>query len=136
MLARQMLAATATARPQAALCDHAARTDITLVGADRSYLPITRFSIEQSDGVTAISQYLQRATRWRNSRSRNHIEVIPNFVNCDMYHRDPEAMRASALNTPSPTSAAGASLEFPSGEARADVIEIFDRVQKKFLRGC
>src|SRR5262249_3313694 len=34
-------------------------TDITLVGADRSYLPITRFSIEQSDGVTAVSQFLK-----------------------------------------------------------------------------
>src|SRR5579864_4790912 len=34
-------------------------TDITLVGNDRSYLPITRFSIEQSDGVTAISNYLR-----------------------------------------------------------------------------
>ncbi len=37
-------------------------TDITLVGADPSYLPITRFSIEQSDGVTSISQYLARRT--------------------------------------------------------------------------
>src|SRR5215467_2196448 len=37
-------------------------TDITLVGSDRSYLPITRFSIEQSDGVTAISNYLKRET--------------------------------------------------------------------------
>jgi len=37
-------------------------TDITLVGVDRSYLPITRFSIEQSDGVTAISEYLRTVT--------------------------------------------------------------------------
>ena len=37
-------------------------TDITLVGADRSYLPITRFSIEQSDGVTAVSNFLKDAT--------------------------------------------------------------------------
>ena len=37
-------------------------TDITLVGSDRSYLPITRFSIEQSDGVTAISNYLRDRT--------------------------------------------------------------------------
>ena len=33
-------------------------TDITLVGSNRSYLPITKFSIEQSDGVTSISRYL------------------------------------------------------------------------------
>ena len=38
-------------------------TDITLVGADRSYLPITRYGIVQSDGVTAISQYLKDATK-------------------------------------------------------------------------
>src|ERR1700753_2518580 len=37
-------------------------TDITLVGLDRSYLPITRFSIEQSDGVTSISHYLKEKT--------------------------------------------------------------------------
>ena len=37
-------------------------TDITLVGNDRSYLPITRFGIEQSDAVTAVSQYLKQRT--------------------------------------------------------------------------
>src|SRR5271170_6681491 len=37
-------------------------TDITLVGSDRSYLPITKFSIEQSDGVTAISKHLRERT--------------------------------------------------------------------------
>src|SRR6266702_3752735 len=61
-------------------------TDITLVGLDRSYLPITRFSIEQSDGVTAVSQYL-RARTINVFDIKNHIEVIPNFVNCDEYVR-------------------------------------------------
>jgi len=67
-------------------------TDITLVGADRSYLPITRFSIEQSDGVTAISQYLRERTL-REFDIKRPIEVIPNFVNCDLYKRveDPAA---------------------------------------------
>src|SRR6202050_4645321 len=37
-------------------------TDITLVGTDRSYFPITQFSIEQSDGITTISNYLQTQT--------------------------------------------------------------------------
>jgi L-malate glycosyltransferase len=69
-------------------------TDITLVGANRSYLPITRFSIEQSDGVTAISRYLQERTVTEFG-VRNPIEVIPNFVNCDLYHRDDDpALRA------------------------------------------
>jgi L-malate glycosyltransferase len=61
-------------------------TDITLVGSDRSYLPITRFSIEQSDGVTAISHYLRDRTI-REFEIRRPIEVIPNFVNCDLYKR-------------------------------------------------
>jgi N-acetyl-alpha-D-glucosaminyl L-malate synthase BshA len=62
-------------------------TDITLVGADRSYLPITRFSIEQSDGVTAISTYLKERTQ-REFEIKRPIEVIPNFVNCDVYRRN------------------------------------------------
>jgi N-acetyl-alpha-D-glucosaminyl L-malate synthase BshA len=61
-------------------------TDITLVGQDRSFLPITRFAIEQSDGVTAVSQNLREVTR-REFKVQKPIEVIPNFVNCDRYQR-------------------------------------------------
>jgi len=61
-------------------------TDITLVGSNRSFLPITRFSIEQSDGVTAISSYLQKQTV-KDFDTTRPIEVIPNFVNCDLYNR-------------------------------------------------
>src|SRR5579862_8977918 len=69
-------------------------TDITLVGNDRSFLPITRFSIEQSDGVTAISNYLKEKTIQEFDIKRP-IEVIPNFVNCDLYLRkDDPALRA------------------------------------------
>lgn len=53
-------------------------TDITLVGADRSYLPITRYGLEQSDGVTAISNYLKQATI--EAFQFDRIQVIPNFV--------------------------------------------------------
>lgn len=59
-------------------------TDITLVGVDRSYLPITRFSIEESDAVTAISSYL-RETTLREFQIHRPVEVIPNFVNCDVF---------------------------------------------------
>jgi L-malate glycosyltransferase len=67
-------------------------TDITLVGQDRSYLPITRFGITQSDGVTAISSHLRDRTREAFSidTDRTEIEVIRNFVNCDLYVRKPE----------------------------------------------
>jgi L-malate glycosyltransferase len=67
-------------------------TDITLVGNDRSYLPITRFSIEQSDGVTAISNYLRDRTI-KEFDIRRPIEVIRNFVNCDLYHRSEDQGR-------------------------------------------
>src|SRR4026208_2136867 len=67
-------------------------TDITLVGADRSYLPITRYALEQSDGVTAISNYLKQATIEHFGFDR--IEVIPNFVCQHDYQRHPvEALR-------------------------------------------
>lgn len=59
-------------------------TDVTLVGMDRSYLPITRFSIEESDGVTAISEYLRQVTL-REFDIRREVDLIPNFVNCDVF---------------------------------------------------
>ena len=64
-------------------------TDITLVGSDRSYFPITKFSIEQSDGVTAISTHLQERTM-EFFGIANRIRVNQNFVNCDLYRPDPE----------------------------------------------
>lgn len=62
-------------------------TDITLVGADRSYLPITRYGIAQSDGVTAVSNYLKRATI--ELFQFDHITVIPNFICATDYQRRP-----------------------------------------------
>ncbi len=54
-------------------------TDITLVGRDPSYLPITKFGIEVSDGVTAVSKWLHEETA-KNFATTKAIEVIPNFV--------------------------------------------------------
>jgi N-acetyl-alpha-D-glucosaminyl L-malate synthase BshA len=64
-------------------------TDITLVGIDRSYFPITKFSIEQSDGVTSISEDLRKQTV-EVFGVKNEIRVINNFVNTDIYFPDPE----------------------------------------------
>jgi N-acetyl-alpha-D-glucosaminyl L-malate synthase BshA len=131
MLARQMLA-----------CDHkrASRklpyvttlhgTDITLVGADPSYLPITRFSIDQSDGVTSISQYLAKRTL-EVFEVATPIQVIPNFVNCDMYHRTPEIMQhRTGYAQPDERLLVHLS-NFRPVKRIPDVIEVFDRVQKK-----
>jgi N-acetyl-alpha-D-glucosaminyl L-malate synthase BshA len=65
-------------------------TDITLVGTDRSYFPITKFSIEQSDGVTTISEFMRKRTEEFFGITAP-VEVIHNFVNCDLYQPDPEA---------------------------------------------
>jgi N-acetyl-alpha-D-glucosaminyl L-malate synthase BshA len=65
-------------------------TDITLVGRDESYLPITKFGIEVSDGVTAVSNWLKEetATHFRTEKS---IDVIPNFVDGNRFKRNPSS---------------------------------------------
>lgn len=61
-------------------------TDITLVGNARSYLPITRFSIMESDGITAPSQYLKQATYDKlNVPTSLPIEVIGNFIDGERF---------------------------------------------------
>jgi N-acetyl-alpha-D-glucosaminyl L-malate synthase BshA len=85
LLARQML--TGVQRVPFITTLHG--TDITLVGADRSYFGITKFSIEQSDGITAISENLRRDTV-EIFGVQNEIRVIHNFVNCETYKPDPE----------------------------------------------
>lgn len=80
LLAQQMVAA----RRKLPFVTTLHGTDITLVGADRSYFPITKFSIEKSDGITAISGYLEKRTT-EVFGVANPIRVIHNFVNCDMY---------------------------------------------------
>jgi N-acetyl-alpha-D-glucosaminyl L-malate synthase BshA len=71
-------------------------TDITLVGLDRSYFGITKFSIEQSDGITSISEYL-RARTVEEFGVSNELRVIQNFVNCDMYQPKPGKPSGSTL---------------------------------------
>ena len=131
MLARQMLACDQTRKSRKLpYVTTLHGTDITLVGADPSYLPITRFSIDQSDGVTSISQYLAQRTL-EVFQVATPIKVIPNFVNCDMYHRTPEVM-AQRSNWAKPEEKILVHLSnFRPVKRIPDVIEIFDRVQKQ-----
>ena len=69
-------------------------TDITLVGTDRSYFPITKFSMEQSNGISTISDYMRGKTL-EVFDVRNEIRVIKNFVNCDIYKPDNEKTGAA-----------------------------------------
>ncbi|RMG28696.1 MAG: N-acetyl-alpha-D-glucosaminyl L-malate synthase BshA [Bacteroidetes bacterium] len=61
-------------------------TDITLVGKNQSYEPVVRFSIEQSEGVTAVSKFLRQAT-YDNFQVKKDIEVIYNFVDTRRFKR-------------------------------------------------
>jgi N-acetyl-alpha-D-glucosaminyl L-malate synthase BshA len=130
MLARQMLA-HATFPRHLPYVTTLHGTDITLVGLDRSYLPITRYSIEQSDGVTAISNYLRDRTQ-RVFDVKNKIEVIYNSVNCDVYAPNPkmaEEMRAEYA--PDGQRVLVHLSNFRPVKRLTDVIEIFDRVHKQ-----
>ena len=104
-------------------------TDITLVGNDRSYLPITKFSIEESDGVTAISSYLRDRTV-KEFEIKHPIEVIPNFVNCDLYKRvDDGALRAKWAPNGEPILMHLSN--FRPVKRITDAVEIFARVREK-----
>jgi len=130
LLARQMLAEGPRGR-RLPFVTTLHGTDITLVGLDRSYLPITRYSIEQSDGVTAISNYLRDRTL-RVFDVKNSIEVIYNSVNCDVYRRDPEVVsRLRAEYAPKGERILVHLSNFRPVKRLTDVVEIFDRVRKQ-----
>jgi N-acetyl-alpha-D-glucosaminyl L-malate synthase BshA len=106
-------------------------TDITLVGADRSYLPITRYGIVQSDGVTAISNYLKEATR--EIFQFDDITVIPNFVCQEDYRRQvDEALRSSLAPANEPLLVHVSN--FRPVKRPVDCVEILARVLKKGIK--
>jgi N-acetyl-alpha-D-glucosaminyl L-malate synthase BshA len=129
LLARQMLAA-GPSRRRLPFVTTLHGTDITLVGLDRSYLPITRYSIEESDGVTAISNYLRDITL-KEFEIKNHIEVVYNFVNCDLYVRDKDAPMRRKEYAPDGEKILVHLSNFRPVKRLTDVVEIFDRVRKK-----
>jgi N-acetyl-alpha-D-glucosaminyl L-malate synthase BshA len=71
-------------------------TDITLVGREPSFFPLTRFAIEQSDAVTAVSQWLHQETV-REFAPNCDIRVIPNFVDSEVFVPRPELRAENPL---------------------------------------
>ena len=127
LLARQMLAKAGRRLPFITTLHG---TDITLVGLDRSYLPITRFGIDESDGVTAISSHLRERTR-ENLGITREIEVIRNFVNCDFYVRNPELVAQQRPRFAKPGESLLVHLSnFRPVKRVLDVIETFARVSR------
>ena len=127
LLARQMLATRGRRLPFITTLHG---TDITLVGLDRSYLPITRFGIDESDGVTAISSHLREKTR-ENLGITREIEVIRNFVNCDFYTRNPELVAQQRPRFAKPGEHLLVHLSnFRPVKRILDVVETFARVSR------
>jgi len=83
-IAKEMLRST---RPDIKVVTTLHGTDITIVGQDPSFRPITKFSIEKSDGLTAVSRYLQTETLTTFGCTACRIEVIHNFIDPDVYDR-------------------------------------------------
>ncbi len=97
-LARQILTANGGPVPRVVTTLHG--TDITLLGSNSSYSETVAFSINQSDGVTAVSESL-KADTYRAMRIRQDIQVIPNYVNCGAYTRQaPPGLRERFVNRP------------------------------------
>jgi len=105
-------------------------TDITLVGQDPSYQSITQFSIQKSDGLTAVSEYLRRETVEHFDIPAQRIEVIPNFVDLNLYKRDAHPCHKSRLSRP------GESIIMHVSNFRAvkrvdDAVRVLARVNKQ-----
>ena len=111
-------------------------TDITLVGNDRSFLPITRFSILESDGITVPSHYLKHATYDKlNVSSSFPIEIIPNFVDTELYKPKcelpkKELLLPNCLRTRSNEKVIVHISNFRPVKRVLDVVKIFNEVQK------
>jgi N-acetyl-alpha-D-glucosaminyl L-malate synthase BshA len=125
-LARQILAATGPG-PVPPVITTLHGTDITLLGSDRSYSETVAFCIEQSDGVTAVSESL-RADTYRELAVTADIRVIPNFLNCDVHHRvEASSVRKRLIRNRAAKIAIHVSNFRPVKRVDA-VIEIFDRI--------
>jgi L-malate glycosyltransferase len=102
-------------------------TDITLVGQDPSYRSITSFSIQQSDGLTAVSDYLRCETIERFGISPDRIVMIPNFVDIEKYRRDAYPCHRSKLARPGEKIVTHIS-NFRGVKRVDDVVRIFARI--------
>lgn len=125
-IARHMLGAKA---PKLITTLHG--TDVTLVGQDRSFIDITRFGIEQSDGVTAVSEFLRRMTL-DEFEVKKPIETIYNFIDLSVYGRNRSGhhLERSAFARPDQKVLLHVS-NFRPVKRVVDVVRIFERVSRE-----
>ncbi|MGE0553138.1 MAG: N-acetyl-alpha-D-glucosaminyl L-malate synthase BshA [Gemmatimonadales bacterium] len=103
-------------------------TDITLVGQEASFHPITKFSIERSDRVTAVSQFLKDETVRTFGCCEEEIQVIPNFVNLTEYRPDRAACRDGLA--PAGHRVICHASNFREVKRTRDVVRVFARIRR------
>jgi N-acetyl-alpha-D-glucosaminyl L-malate synthase BshA len=104
-------------------------TDITLVGKDASYAPVVAFSINQSDGVTAVSHDLKRET-FQSFKITNEIAVIPNFIDLEKFKKQKKDHFKKAI-CPNGESLVVHTSNFRKVKRVTDVIRIFANIHSE-----
>jgi N-acetyl-alpha-D-glucosaminyl L-malate synthase BshA len=104
-------------------------TDITLVGRDASYEPVVTFSINESEGVTAVSEDLKRET-YEHFKITNDIKVIPNFIDLEKFKKQKKDHFKRAI-CPNGESLIVHTSNFRPIKRIPDVINVFNNVHKE-----
>jgi N-acetyl-alpha-D-glucosaminyl L-malate synthase BshA len=104
-------------------------TDITLVGKDPSYEPVVTFSINQSDGVTSVSEDLKKET-YEFFRITRDIEVIPNFIDLEKFKKQKKDHFKKAI-CPNGEALIVHTSNFRKVKRIKDVVDIFFNIQKE-----
>jgi N-acetyl-alpha-D-glucosaminyl L-malate synthase BshA len=104
-------------------------TDITLVGKDASYEPVVTFSINQSDGVTSVSEDLKKET-YQFFKITNEIEVIPNFIDLEKFKKQKKDHFKKAI-CPNGESLIVHTSNFRKVKRIKDVVEVFYNIHKE-----
>ena len=104
-------------------------TDITLVGKDASYEPVVTFSINQSDGVTAVSEDLRKET-YEHFKITNKIEVIPNFIDLEKFKKQKKDHFKKAI-CPNNEVLVVHTSNFRKVKRIGDVIKVFNNIHKE-----
>ena len=104
-------------------------TDITLVGRDASYEPVVTFSINQSDGVTAVSEHLKKET-YDYFKITKDIEVIPNFIDLEKFKKQKKDHFKKAI-CPNGEALIVHTSNFRKVKRIPDVMQVFNNIHKE-----
>lgn len=104
-------------------------TDITLVGKDSSYEPVVTFAINQSDGVTAVSESLKKDT-YANFKIEKEIAVIPNFIDLERFSKKAKDHFRKAV-APNGERLVVHTSNFRKVKRVQDVVHVFSKIRKE-----